>query len=86
MKASLIHHVDLYADALTWSAIAAGIVGSMPWLPRLAAWHASLVPAGRTKLSVGLELFGLAALSLVFALVAMDLAAGAYNPFIYFRF
>src|SRR5439155_8827711 len=29
VKASLIHHVDLYADALTWSAIAAGIVGSM---------------------------------------------------------
>ncbi len=86
VKASDIHHVDLYADALTWTALAAGVVGSTPWLPRLKAWHATLAAAGRTKLSVGLEVAGLAALSVVFALVAMDLAAGAYIPFIYVRF
>jgi alginate O-acetyltransferase complex protein AlgI len=86
VAASRIHHVDIYANALTWTAIAAGVIGAMPWLPRVQAWHARLEPAGRGRLAIGMELTGILGLSLVFVRVAMDLAAGAYNPFIYFRF
>jgi hypothetical protein len=55
-------------------------------LPRVRRWHATLASKGRGGLAIGLEVVGLACLSIVFVRVAMDLAAGAYNPFIYFRF
>lgn len=86
VAANRIHHVDLYADALTWTAIACGVVGSIPWLPRVVAWHSTLESRGRAGLAIALEVLGLVLLMLVFVRVAMDLAAGAYNPFIYFRF
>jgi alginate O-acetyltransferase complex protein AlgI len=86
IPASLIHPVALYASSLTWTAIVAGIVGSMPWLPRLRARTARLLEEGRTGLWIALEVSGMFGLALVFVRVAMDLAAGAYNPFIYFRF
>jgi alginate O-acetyltransferase complex protein AlgI len=86
VAANLIHHVDLYADALTWTAIVAGVIGAMPWLPRAVRWHAGLESRGKLGWSIGLEIASLAALSIIFVRVAMDLAAGAYNPFIYFRF
>jgi alginate O-acetyltransferase complex protein AlgI len=86
IAASAIHPVALYASSLTWTAIVAGIIGSMPWLPRLRERTARMLEEGRTGLWFGLEISGMIALMLIFVRVAMDLAAGAYNPFIYFRF
>ncbi|MEE8467511.1 MAG: hypothetical protein V3T22_03605 [Planctomycetota bacterium] len=64
-------------------AIVAGLVGSAPWLPRALAWRADLQTA-RARLALeGLGLVGLAA---IFLLSSMELAAGTFNPFIYFRF
>jgi alginate O-acetyltransferase complex protein AlgI len=86
IAASLIHPVALYASSLTWTAIVAGGLGSMPWLPHVRRWTARLFERGRTAAWVSLQLAGMAGLAVVFVLVAMDLAGGAYNPFIYFRF
>jgi alginate O-acetyltransferase complex protein AlgI len=86
IAASAIHPIGLYANSLSWTMIAAGVVGSMPWLPRLRARTARLLEEGRTGAWLALEAAGLLGLALVFVRVAMDLAAGAYNPFIYFRF
>ena len=76
-------------DALTVSwflsndvllAIAAGVIGSSPWLPALAARRE---PAGTES---PITLAGALALTAVFVLSIMHVAARSYNPFIYFRF
>jgi len=76
------YSVQWYLTSEVWLALAAGAIGSTPWLPALAEkltrdrpaveWNLSLVSAG----------------CLVALLVAsmMQMAARAYSPFIYFRF
>ncbi len=86
VAATRLHPIGLFADARTWIAIGAGIVGSTPWLPAVAAWTEGLWRSGRTALATVLESLGLVALAVLFVLCAMELAAGSYNPFIYFRF
>jgi len=81
-----VHLFALHANTLTWIALAAGIIGSTPWLPRLWRFLDEQRAAGKARTCFALELSGLAALCLVFVHVAMALAAGGYNPFIYFRF
>jgi alginate O-acetyltransferase complex protein AlgI len=61
-------------------AIAAGVIGSTPWLP----WLASRSEPDRTESP--LTLAGALALTAVFLLSIMHVAARSYNPFIYFRF
>jgi alginate O-acetyltransferase complex protein AlgI len=62
-------------------ALLAGAVASFPALPALAAAaERAGVPAGAAALARGV------ALAAVFLLCAGFLAAGSYNPFIYFRF
>jgi len=61
-------------------AIAAGVVGSTPWLPALASRH----EPSRTESPMTLA--GALALTAVFLLSIMQVAARSYNPFIYFRF
>jgi hypothetical protein len=58
-------------------ALAAGIVGSMPWLPALTR---------RGEPSWTLGLVSTAALTALLAASVMQMAARTYNPFIYFRF
>jgi alginate O-acetyltransferase complex protein AlgI len=64
-------------------AIAAGVVGSAPWLPALAGVAARGEP-DRTESPMTLA--GALALTAVFVLSIMHVAARSYNPFIYFRF
>jgi alginate O-acetyltransferase complex protein AlgI len=61
-------------------AMAAGIVASGPYADRLLTRFSSALCVGEVRLG---QLAGLVAL---FGLVALSLAGGAYNPFIYFRF
>lgn len=61
-------------------ALAAGIVASGPYGDRLLTHIGSRLRAG--EMQVG----QLAGLVLLFGLVTLSLAGGAYNPFIYFRF
>jgi alginate O-acetyltransferase complex protein AlgI len=69
--------VQWYLTPELWLALAAGVIGSVPWIPALArdrepSWT-----------------FGLASTAALVALLAacvMQMAARTYNPFIYFRF
>jgi alginate O-acetyltransferase complex protein AlgI len=84
--APLVWHVDLFLDPAVLCALAAGILGSAPWLPRLVTWHSGLAALGNRTLGLSLELASVAGLAVVFFLSALELGAGTYNPFIYFRF
>lgn len=86
VSASRLHPVGLFADTRTWLAIAAGIIGSTPWLPAVAEWTKRLWNTGRAGTAAAIELFGLVLLAVLFVACAMELAAGSYSPFIYFRF
>jgi alginate O-acetyltransferase complex protein AlgI len=83
---ALVYHPDLYVDSVVITAIIAGCIGSMPWLQRVKAWHAELGRNGAGGLQLGLEVAALCSLMLVFFCSALELSAGTYNPFIYFRF
>jgi alginate O-acetyltransferase complex protein AlgI len=69
--------VQWYLTPELWLALAAGVIGSVPWIPALArdrepSWT-----------------FGFASTAALVALLAacvMQMAARTYNPFIYFRF
>jgi len=78
-----LHPVALYVDSLFVVAVAAGILGSTPWLPRVRAWtnaHA------HGPLRAGLEVATVLGLAAVLLGSVFELSAGVYNPFIYFRF
>ena len=63
-------------------AIAAGIVGSMPWVPALAARLAR----ERRDRTVGVQAIATAAVTAILVASIMHVAARTYSPFIYFRF
>jgi len=79
----LEQHVGLHLNAMVAVALAAGVLGSAPLLPRLARWRGGIATIQVRALVEAGRLAGL-----VFLLVAsaMLMAAGTYNPFIYFRF
>jgi len=84
------YHVKLYMDAELMRMLGIGIVFSVPWIPWLEAWHASRI-AGRPGrfarfLDASLAYGSVAAPAIILLASAMWLAAGTYNPFIYFRF
>ena len=76
--------VALHLNPAVALALAAGIVGSTPWLKNLGARldSMSLRPSAR----IGMESLVNVALLLMFFVALTQLAAGTYNPFIYFRF
>ena len=72
-----------YLTPELWLALAAGTIGSTPWVPALAARFAR---ADRPDQSWSLQLLSATALmALLFASI-LQMAARTYNPFIYFRF
>ena len=59
----------------------------MPWLRKLGAWRdARLAGRASDALDIGLEVVSVLCIGALFLLSSMMLAAGTYNPFIYFRF
>ena len=62
-----------------WLALAAGAIGSAPWVPALAA----RIDDGK---GWSVPLLNTAALMALLVLSIMSMAARTYNPFIYFRF
>jgi alginate O-acetyltransferase complex protein AlgI len=80
----LEYHAGLYLDATVVTALAAALVGSMPWMPALSAWfEARTRPAW---LEAGVALGSYAGLIVVLLGCSALMAAGTHNPFIYFRF
>jgi alginate O-acetyltransferase complex protein AlgI len=80
-------HASLFLDSLAITAIVAGVIGSTPWLRALGRWRDREVAAGGSKsFDVGLEFASVALMLAVLVASSMQLSAGTYNPFIYFRF
>jgi alginate O-acetyltransferase complex protein AlgI len=77
-----LHPVALYVDQRLAIVLLAAVIGStplIPWIKRESqAYHLATRPIAATLASL--------ALGLVFLLSVMLVAAGTYNPFIYFRF
>jgi alginate O-acetyltransferase complex protein AlgI len=71
--------VAWYLTPELWLALAAGTIGSAPWVPALAA----RIDDGRGSI---VPLLNTAALMALLVLSIMSMAARTYNPFIYFRF
>ncbi len=73
-----------YLDAQLLLALAAGIIGSMPFAATVSAWRERTMAHGPSRAIVlAADSLWLGAVSLA---AAAWLAAGTYNPFIYFRF
>jgi alginate O-acetyltransferase complex protein AlgI len=83
-------YLEMYLDPVFAMAFAAGLVGSVPWLPALVrAWRAAVARSQggrRTALDALGQLAALAALVAVGLASAMQLSIATHNPFIYFRF
>ena len=75
--------VQWYLTSEVWLAVVAGLIGSTPWVPALAAWSGRV--AGR-RLGWTMPLAGAAALVAMLLASILQVAARTYNPFIYFRF
>jgi alginate O-acetyltransferase complex protein AlgI len=77
--APTLYTVAWYLTPELWLALAAGALGSAPWVPALAARleHAN---------TWSVPLLNTAALMALLVLSIMSMAARTYNPFIYFRF
>jgi alginate O-acetyltransferase complex protein AlgI len=72
-----------YLTPELWLALAAGAVGSAPWVPALSA---RLRRLERPRLAWSADLLGTATLMALLVASIMSMAARTYNPFIYFRF
>jgi len=83
-------YLAMYLDPVFEMAFAAGLVGSLPWLPALVrAWRAAADRAqGRRRAALETlgQLAAFAALVAVGLVSAMQLSVATHNPFIYFRF
>ncbi len=82
----LRYHPGLWLNAEVWLALLVGAVGSTPVLPALGRWRERLVEEGRTELDLVLEVGSVVGVLLLFVASTMQMAAGTYSPFIYFRF
>ena len=71
-----------YLTPELWLALAAGAIGSTPWVPALAA----RLERDRPAVQFGAAFVGTAALAALLVASVMQMAARTYNPFIYFRF
>ena len=82
-----LHPTVLFADPLVMTAIVVGVVGSAPIWPAVSRWReARLVATDARGKDNLLELGQTLAFCLVLLLSLMQLSAGTYSPFIYFRF
>jgi alginate O-acetyltransferase complex protein AlgI len=80
--APAVYTVGWYLTPELWLALTAGVIGSTPWVPALAA----RIAARRPEPSWDLSLLNSATLTALLVASIMHVAARTYNPFIYFRF
>jgi alginate O-acetyltransferase complex protein AlgI len=78
--------VELWLDPWNVTMLAAGVVGSAPWLPRAAALVRDWRARGRFAPWIAAECAATIGWIAVLVASACVLAAGTYQPFIYFRF
>ena len=82
--------VSMYLDRELAQALGAGILFSMPVFPALIGWwqrtSEKIPAAARPWAGIAVTSTGMFCLGAIFVLCAILMAAGTYNPFIYFRF
>jgi alginate O-acetyltransferase complex protein AlgI len=74
-----------YVDPLVVTTLAVAVVGATQVARRLGAWRDRIAASGGARGSA-VQAVDVAWLGAVFVAAAAWLAAGTYNPFIYFRF
>jgi alginate O-acetyltransferase complex protein AlgI len=79
----IAYHPGLYVDPAVVLAAAVGIVGSLPLVQALDRWRERAAPP---RFAWATDVASVAVLALVLVVSCMALAAGTYNPFIYYRF
>ncbi len=84
--ASTAYPLALFVDRWLATLMAIAVVGSLPVWPAVARWRERLLERGGRWADAGLELGQVVALGLLLAASLMQLSAGTYSPFIYFRF
>jgi len=78
------HPIGEYVNGLLVATLVAGVVFATPLAPRIAAWRERAMQWPRVRaLAIGGDSAWIGA---VFVAASAMLAAGTYNPFIYFRF
>jgi alginate O-acetyltransferase complex protein AlgI len=79
--------IGWYLTPELWIALVAGVIGSMPVVPALAAWRDRAAESGGAGRFAALSApLNTAALMALLVASVMQIAARTYNPFIYFRF
>ena len=81
---SALVYPALYLDSVRELALVAGLIGALPWLPKLEEWLNRTAHSGFTGKWLAFGSDGLLCATLL--LCAIELSAGTFNPFIYFRF
>jgi len=80
------YHLALYLNPLVVTALCAAVVGSTPLVARTMESISTRANAGETALTIGARTVGLIAIFAILLVSCLMMAAGTYNPFIYFRF
>jgi alginate O-acetyltransferase complex protein AlgI len=81
-----MYTIGWYLTPELWIALVAGVIGSMPVVPALAAWRDRAAESGAVGIAALSEPLNAAALMALLVASVMQIAARTYNPFIYFRF
>jgi alginate O-acetyltransferase complex protein AlgI len=83
------YQIAMFLDTRVLLAVVIGTFVSTPLMPKIKVWIATLPsrkPEGGEALRHWLAVGGLVALCALFLVSAMFIAAGTYNPFLYFKF
>jgi len=87
--AGVEYHFAMFLDTRLELALIIGVAASTPILPKIKTWISTLPdkrPNGGEALRRCLAVGSLAALCALFLVSSMFIAAGTYNPFLYFKF
>jgi alginate O-acetyltransferase complex protein AlgI len=83
------YRLAMFLDTRVVLALVIGTLASTPLLPKVKAWMAELPaqqPASGEAIRRCLAVGSLVALCALFLVSSMFIAAGTYNPFLYFKF
>ena len=83
---SNLHPLAMFLTPERLLALLAAVIGSTPLLPRLGRHLEHMQPSLPSALRASVDVLRVAALCALFVLAVSQVAAGTYNPFIYFRF
>jgi alginate O-acetyltransferase complex protein AlgI len=81
-----VHTAAIHLNPMIITVLIAGAITAFPVWPKVKRWRERLVAEGSTSLDTCLELGQVVAVCVVFIASLLQVSAGTYSPFIYFRF